>query len=132
MGTDESARRFEIISAVSRWPNGLSCWPACQMLTRSAFHVSTGPTVAACVGTLATYPPPLVRAFWMIVIGCRSVTRVVSFRYSLGGGGSFFHFPVRLGGSLNAQCFTSPCPPCMTTQRTSSYVSLYDLRSLVG
>ena len=38
---------FEIISVVSRWPNGLSCLPACQMETFSAFHVSTGPTVIA-------------------------------------------------------------------------------------
>ena len=43
--------RFEIISAVSRMPNGLSWLPACQMETRSAFHVSNGPTVAAWVGT---------------------------------------------------------------------------------
>ena len=43
-----------IINAVSRWPKGLSCVPACQMLTRSAFHVSAGPTEHACVGTIET------------------------------------------------------------------------------
>src|ERR671920_331264 len=102
------------------------------METRSAFQVSSGPTVAACVGTAATYPPPLVRAFWMTVIGCRSVTRVLSLRYSLGGGGSCFHLPARFGGSLNAQCFTSPCPPCMTTQRTCSKLLLYASRLPVG
>ena len=62
--------------------------PACQIETFSAFQVSTGPTVAACVGTSDTWPPPEVRAFWMTVIGCRSVTRVVSLRYSAGGGGA--------------------------------------------
>src|SRR6476619_1386597 len=120
MGTLLSGSFFETIHAVRRMPNGLSCIPACQMLTRSAFQVSTGPTLHACVGTPATYPPPLVRAFWITVIGCRSTTRVLSLRYSLGGGGSFFHLPLRRGGSLNAQCFTSPCPPCMITHRTSS------------
>ena len=67
---------FAIINVVSRWPNGLSCVPACQMETFSAFHVSTGPTVIACVGTSAILPPPDVRAFCAIVIGCRSTTRV--------------------------------------------------------
>src|SRR3954469_889502 len=99
MGTDESGRRLLIIQAVSRRPNGLSCMPACQMLTRSAFHVSTGPTEHACVGTPATYPPPLVRAFWITVIGWRPTIRVLSLRYSDGGGGSFFHLPARCGGS---------------------------------
>ena len=69
-----SARRcrrsaFEIISAVSRWPNGLSCVPACQIDTFSAFQVSTGPTVIAFVGTRGMLPPPLVRAFCAIVSG---------------------------------------------------------------
>jgi hypothetical protein len=45
-------------------------------VTRPAFHVSNGPTVQARVGTCGTYPPPLVRAFWITVIGCRSTTRV--------------------------------------------------------
>ena len=40
-----------------------------ELETRSAFHVSTGPTEHACVGTPATYPPPLVRAFWITVMG---------------------------------------------------------------
>src|SRR3954465_12380994 len=120
MGHEASGIFFEIINVVRRMPNGLSCMPACQMLIFSAFQVSTGPTEQACVGTPATYPPPLVRAFWMTVMGCKSTMRVFSFRYSDGVGGSFFHFPDRCGGSLNAQCFTSPCPPCMTTQRTSS------------
>src|SRR4051794_2067929 len=108
MGTLLSGRFLLIIHAVRRMPKGLSCMPACQMLTRSAFHVSTGPTLHACIGTAATYPPPLVRAFWITVIGCRSTIRVFDLRYSLGGGGLFFHLPARFGGSLNAQCFTSP------------------------
>ena len=60
MGTALSARCLEIISVVRRWPKGLSCWPACQMETFSACHVSTGPTVSACVGTSVMFPPPLV------------------------------------------------------------------------
>ena len=63
-------------------------------------------------------PPPLVRAFCAIVSGCRSTTRVVSLRYSSGDGGASLCRPVRGSGSLNAQCFTSPCPPCITAQRT--------------
>ena len=42
-------------NAVRRWPKGLSCVPACQMETFSAFHVSTGPTVIAIVGTLVNH-----------------------------------------------------------------------------
>jgi len=34
--------------------------------------------------------------------------------------------------SLNAQCFTSPCPPCMIAQRTWSKLALYAARSPVG
>ena len=79
--------RLEIINVVSRWPNGLSWLPACQIETFSAFQVSTGPTLIACVGTLVTTPPPEVRAFWMIVIGCNSTSRVPSLRYSAGDGG---------------------------------------------
>ncbi len=74
--------------AVRRMPKGLSWLPACQMETRSAFQVSTGPTEGACVGTREMLPPPEVRAFWMIVIGCRSTTRVRSRRYSSGVGGA--------------------------------------------
>ena len=80
--------RFEIIRAVRRWPNGLSWWPACQIDTFSAFHVSTGPTVIALVGTSEMLPPPLVRAFCAMVSGCRSTTRVASLRYSAGDGGA--------------------------------------------
>ena len=90
MGTDVSMIFFEIIKAVSRWPKGLSCVPACQMETFSAFHVSAGPTEIALRGTPATFPPPEVRAFWTSVSGCRSTTRVVSCRYSSGVGGSFW------------------------------------------
>ena len=43
MGTEESAIRCEIMSAVSRWPKGLSCWPACQIETFSACHVYEDP-----------------------------------------------------------------------------------------
>src|SRR5262245_17421753 len=118
MGTDESGTLFEIIKVVNRCPKGLSCVPACQIETFSAFHVSTGPTEIACVGTSATFPPPEVRAFCAIVSGWRSTTRVASLRYSAGGGGSSFHLPARRGGSLKAQCFTSPWPPCITAQRT--------------
>jgi hypothetical protein len=53
-GDGRVGTRLEIISAVSRWPNGLSWLPACQMLTRPAFHVSTGPTLHARRGTPAT------------------------------------------------------------------------------
>src|SRR4051812_469746 len=102
------------------------------METRSAFHVSTGPTVAAYCGTAATYPPPLVRAFWITVIGCSSVTRVVSLRYTSVGGGASLYRPLRRGGSLKAQCFTSPCPPCIVTHRTCPKLRLYAATSPVG
>src|SRR5207253_8459326 len=100
MGTALSARRWEIINVVSRWPNGLSCMPACQMETFSAFHVSTGPTLIALVGTKVMLPPPEVRAFCAMVMGCRSTTRVVNLRYSAGLGGWFLYLPSRFGGSL--------------------------------
>src|SRR6188474_2172253 len=86
------------------------------METFSAFHVSTGPTEIACVGTSEILPPPEVRAFCATVSGCKSTTRVVSLRYSAGDGGAFLYLPARFGGSLNAQCFTSPWPPCITAQ----------------
>ena len=89
MGTAESGMRLEIIRDVRRMPNGLSWQPACQMETFSAFQVSNGPTVAACVGTSEMLPPPEVRAFCMTVIGWRSTMRVFSFRYSAGDGGAF-------------------------------------------
>src|SRR6185503_730582 len=89
MGTAVSGTRFEIISVVRRWPNGLSCLPACQMDTLSAFHVSTGPTLMARVGTSEMFPPPDVRAFCAMVNGCKSTTRVASLRYSAGDGGAF-------------------------------------------
>src|SRR5438067_13191241 len=98
MGTALSARRWEIINVVSRWPNGLSWQPACQMETFSAFHVSPGPTVIACVGTIEMLPPPLVRAFCAMVSGWSSTTRVVSFRYSVGVGGALLYFPRRGSG----------------------------------
>ena len=37
-------------------PKGLSWQPACQIETFSAFQVSTGPTVAAWVGTSDIIP----------------------------------------------------------------------------
>src|SRR5258705_8282115 len=92
--------------------------PACQIETFSAFHVSNGPTEIACVGTSEIFPPPDVRAFCAMVSGCRSTTRVVNFRHSAGGGGWSLYFPLRRGGSFKAQCFTSPCPPCITAQWT--------------
>src|SRR5947208_2005466 len=99
----------------------------------SACHVSTGPTEIALVGTSEMLPPPEVRAFWAIVSGCRSTTRVVNLRYSAGEGGAFLYFPFRLGGSLKAQCFTSPWPPCITAQRTlPSQVSRYAAVSALG
>src|SRR2546428_2523668 len=103
---------------VNRCPKGLSCMPACQIETFSACQVSTGPTEIACVGTSEIFPPPDVRAFCAMVSGCKSTTRVVSLRHSAGEGGLSLYFPFRRGGSLKAQCFTSPCPPCITTQRT--------------
>src|SRR5690349_13036665 len=65
-------------------------------------------------------------------MGCKSTTRVPSLRYSLGDGGSSTHLPSRLGGSLKAQCFTSPCPPCITAQRTPSQLSTYFLTLALG
>jgi hypothetical protein len=124
IGTDESGMRLEIMNAVRRIPKALSCQPGCQMDTFSAFQVSTGPTLMASVGTNEMLPPPLVRAFCAMVSGCRSTTRVASLRYSAGVGGWSLNFPVRRGGSLKAQCFTSPCPPCITTHRTLSYSAL--------
>src|SRR6266705_1839230 len=88
------------------------------METFSACHVSTGPTEIAWVGTSEMLPPPDVRAFCATVSGCKSTTRVASLRYSAGDGGESLYLPVRFGGSLNAQCFTSPWPPCTTAQRT--------------
>ena len=105
-------------------PNGLSWLPACQIETFSAFQVSTGPTLSAWLGTFGTTPPPEVRAFWIIVIGCRSTTRVASLRYSAGEGGASRYAPSRRGGSLNAQCLTSPWPPCITTQRAWSQLAV--------
>jgi hypothetical protein len=68
-------------------PKGLSwCRPARSRPFRPS-RSRRGPTVAAWVGTSATLPPPEVRAFWMMVIGCRSTTRVPSLRYSSGEGG---------------------------------------------
>src|SRR6266436_841158 len=90
------------------------------METFSAIQVSTGPTEIACVGTREIFPPPDVRAFCAMVSGCKSTTRVGSFRYSAGLGGLVLYLPARRGGSLKAQCFTSPCPPCITAQRTPS------------
>ena len=48
----------------------------------------------------------------------RLSTRVPSRRYSSGDGGRSLYLPLRRGGSLKAQCLMSPCPPCMTAQRT--------------
>ena len=58
--------------------------PGCQIETFSACQVCTGPTVMACVGTSGMLPPPEVRAFWMMVRGCNSTTRVPSRRYCSG------------------------------------------------
>ena len=101
-------------------PKGLSWWPGCQMETVSAFHVSYGPTDIACDGTDCTTPPPEVRAFWIRVMGWSSTIRVRSWRWTSGGGGASRYAPSRRGGSLKAQCFVSPWPPCMITQRKSS------------
>src|SRR4051812_35318976 len=77
-------------------------------------------------------PPPEVLAFCAIVIGCRSTTRVVSCLYSSGVGGSSLNLPSRFGGSLNAQCLISPCPPCITAQRTPSQLFRYAVVSPLG
>src|SRR4026208_286498 len=108
MGTELSTIPLEIIQVVNRWPKGLSCLPACQIETFSACQVSTGPTLMAFVGTIEMLPPPEVRAFCAMVSGGGSTTRVVSWRYSTGDGGLSLNLPRRGGGSLNAQCFTSP------------------------
>ena len=42
------------------------------------------PTERAWTGTVETAPPPEVRAFCMIVKGCKSTILVASFRYSSG------------------------------------------------
>src|SRR5436189_1350258 len=118
MGTAASGTFLAIIRQVSRWPNGLSWKPACQMETFSACQVSTGPTEMAFVGTSEMLPPPEVRAFCAMVSGCKSTTRVVSLRHSAGEGGLSLYLPLRLGGSLKAQCLTSPWQPCMTAQRS--------------
>src|SRR4030095_14269410 len=65
------------------------------METFSAFHVSTGPTVIALVGTIEMFPPPLVRAFCAIVSGWSSTTRVVNLRYSSGVGGCALYLSPR-------------------------------------
>src|SRR6185436_13961450 len=105
MGTAESAILLEIIQVVRRWPNGLSCVPACQIDTFSARQVSSGPTLIAFIGTSAMLPPPEVRAFCAIVSGCNSTTRVGNWRYSPDGGGLSLYLPSRFSGSLKAQCF---------------------------
>src|ERR1051325_436512 len=103
------------------------------METFSAFHVSAGPTEMACVGTSEMFPPPDVRAFCATVSGCKSTTRVVSLRCSAGEGGLSLYLPARLGGSLKAQCFTSPWPPCITAQRTpASQLLRYTVVSPLG
>ena len=76
---------------------------------------------------------PVRKSGCAIVSGCRSTTRVVSFRYSSGDGGLFLNLPLRRGGSLKAQCFTSPWPPCMTAQCTpASQLFRYALVSPFG
>src|SRR5690349_10754522 len=95
------------------------------METFSAFQVAYGPSVVAWRGSPARLPPPEVRAFCTRVTGCRSTTRVLSSRYSAGEGGASWYLPCLFGGSLKAQCLISPCPPCITTQRTSSHAFLY-------
>ena len=79
----------------------------------------------ALVGTIEMFPPPLVRAFWAMVSGCKSTTRVGSLRYSSGVGGRVLYFPRRGRGSLKAQCFTSPCPPCITAHVAESQLARY-------
>ena len=39
---------------------------------------------------------------------------------SPGPAGSALHSAMQWGGSLKAQCFTSPCPPCIIAQRAES------------
>src|SRR5437588_11014861 len=87
LGTDESGIFLAIIRQVNRCPKGLSCIPACQIDTFSACHVSIGPTEMAWVGTSEIFPPPEVRAFWAMVRGCNSTTRVASLQYPAGDGG---------------------------------------------
>ena len=91
------------MKVVKRCPKGLSCLPACQIETLSAFHVSTGPTLIALVGTSAMFPPPLVRAFCAIVSGCRSTTRVANFRYSSAEGGESLSVEEWSGGAAATQ-----------------------------
>ena len=67
-----------------------------------------------------------------MVSGCKSTTRVASLRYSAAVGGEFLNFPRRGNGSLNAQCFASPCPPCITAQRTPFQLSRYAFVSAFG
>ena len=38
------------------------------------------------------------------------------------------YFPARFTGSLKAQCFVSPCPPCITTQRAFNDLAIGDRR----
>ncbi len=64
--------------------------------------------MAASVGTKATLPPPLVRAFWVMVTGWSFTNRVPSLRYSAGLGGASLYLPLRGNGSLKAQCLISP------------------------
>src|SRR5690242_2553702 len=107
--------------------------PACQIDTFSAFQVSTGPTDIALVGTREILPPPEVRAFCAIVSGCKSTIRVVRRRYSSGEGGLCRCRAERRGGSLKAQCLTSPWPPCITAHRTPVFQLLrYSAVSALG
>ena len=94
-------------------------------LAPEAIVLSPGP----CGPKQAGCSLPLVRAFCMTVTGCKSTTRVVSCRYSCGDGGSSWYLPSRFTGSLNAQCLISPCPPCITAQRTPSQLLIYALVS---
>lgn len=131
-GRDAGRRHCFARMAVSRWPSGLSCVPACQIDTFSACQVCTGPTVIARWGTIVMLPPPLVRAFCASVTGCRSTTRVESARYSAGDGGASWCFPSRRSGSLKAQCLMSPCPPCITAQRAVFQLATYGPTSALG
>ena len=67
-------------------------------------------------------------AFWPAghLLGAASVL------VSAGEGGALSYGGTRRGGSLKAQCFTSPCPPCITTHRTPSQLFLYSSRFAVG
>ena len=111
--------RCEIIKVVSRWPNGLSCVPACQIETFSARHVSSGPTLIAFVGTSAMFPTGAAR-----VLRDRERMQIHNPRQQLpvlrGTRRLVLVFPIAPQRIIERPMFPSPCPPCITAQRTLS------------